>query len=168
MNKLFNLFSLLAAVEGDAPAASQPNNSWILYVGLAVVMLGMILLSVIPNRKRQKEYQKMQADIKPGTRIMTIGRMIGKVVRVYEDGTIELDVGTAAAPVVIVINREAVGINLDAQQAQQAALKAAKEKKETPVEDACEIAGEESAVVDEVDDTVDTMLNNEKNEDDAI
>ena len=59
----------------------------------------------------------MQNAIKVGTRIMTIGRLIGTVVAVNSDNTLEVDIGVNGNPVVILINREGVGLNLDAQQA---------------------------------------------------
>ena len=106
----------------EAAASTGSNKSSIIWlVVLGVMIVGMVLLTIIPNKRKQKEYQKMQDELRPGTKIMTIGRMIGTIVRVYDNNTLEVDVGTPGAPVVITINREAVGINLDAQAAAAAA-----------------------------------------------
>ncbi len=91
------------------------GNSWIFLVIIVVMFGGMMALSIIPQKKRQKQYNEMQSQIRVGTKIMTIGRLIGKIVKIYSDNTLELDIGTEGNPVVIVINREAIGINLDAQ-----------------------------------------------------
>ncbi|NCA67641.1 MAG: preprotein translocase subunit YajC [Clostridia bacterium] len=93
------------------------SNSWIFLVVIVVMFGGMMALSIIPQKKRQKQYTEMQSQIRVGTKIMTIGRLIGRIVKIYSDNTIDLDIGTEGKPVVIVINREAIGINLDAQAA---------------------------------------------------
>ena len=157
------------------------SGSFIIYILLAVMLVGMVLFPMLSNKKRQKQYNEMQNALRPGTKIMTIGRMIGTIVKVYSDNTIELDVGTEGNPVIIVINREAVGINLSAQ----ATPVDKKEKKEvapevsapaeetaevstTPSEstdnpeiEASEVAVEDSAKKDEV-------KSEAKEEDDAI
>ena len=97
-------------------AAEGGSGSIIMIVILIVLFVGMMLISIIPQKKKQKEYEAMQSAIKVGTRIMTIGRLIGTVVAINTDNTIELDIGTKGNPVVILINREGIGLNLDAQQ----------------------------------------------------
>lgn len=119
-----NFLAYLFATTGADAGSGNNNNSmsWVFIAVLGVAIVAMVLLTIIPNKRRQKDYQKMQDELRPGTRIMTIGRMVGKVVKVNDDGkTLEVDVGTPAQPVVITISREAVGINLDAQEAAAAA-----------------------------------------------
>ena len=92
------------------------TSSIVMIVVLLVLFVGMMAISIIPQKKKQKEYEAMQNAIKVGTRIMTIGRLVGTVVAINTDNTIEVDIGTKGSPVVIVINREGIGLNLDAQQ----------------------------------------------------
>ena len=92
------------------------TKSIIMIVVLLVLFVGMMLISIIPQKKKQKEYEAMQNAIKVGTRVMTIGRLVGTVVAINTDNTIELDIGTKGSPVIILINREGIGLNLDAQQ----------------------------------------------------
>ena len=101
------MISSILAVDG---------SSIIMIVVLLVLFVGMMLISIIPQKKKQKEYEAMQSAIKVGTRIMTIGRLIGTVVAINTDNTIEVDIGTKGNPVIILINREGIGLNLDAQQ----------------------------------------------------
>ena len=96
--------------------ATMDSKSIIMIVILLVLFVGMMLISIIPQKKKQKEYQAMQDAIKVGTRVMTIGRLVGTVVAINTDNTIEVDIGTKGNPVVILINREGIGLNLDAQQ----------------------------------------------------
>ena len=96
--------------------AATNAGSWIMIVVLLVLFVGMMAISIIPQKKKQKEYQEMQNAIKVGTRIMTIGRLVGTVVAINTDNTIEVDIGAKGTPVIIVINREGIGLNLDAPQ----------------------------------------------------
>ncbi len=169
---------LLGAGEGGAnQQQTQTNNgggNWIVWVIFAVMIVGMILLTVLPNRKRQKEYQKMQDEIRIGTRIMTIGRMIGTITKIYPDNTIEVDVGTPGNPVIITINREAIGVNLTVQEQIKAAQEAQKNKKNgtAPKTENTETAEEnvENAEISENTESAETTENEkvESNEDDAI
>ena len=86
------MFSILAE-EGN-------GGNWIMIVVLLVLFVGMMAISIIPQKKKQKEYQQMQSAIKVGTRIMTIGRLVGTVVAINTDGTLEVDIGTKGNPVV--------------------------------------------------------------------
>ncbi len=97
-------------------AANTNAGSWIMIVVLLVLFVGMMAISIIPQKKKQREYQEMQNAIKVGTRIMTIGRLVGTVVAINTDNTLEIDIGAKGTPVIIVINREGIGLNLDAPQ----------------------------------------------------
>lgn len=88
----------------------------VMIIVLVVLFAGMMAISIIPQKKKQKEYAAMQNAIKVGTRVMTIGRLVGTVVAINTDNTLEVDIGTKGSPVIIVINREGIGLNLDAQQ----------------------------------------------------
>ena len=95
---------------------AMDGSSIVMIVVLLVLFVGMMAISIIPQKKKQKEYAAMQEAIKVGTRIMTIGRLVGTVVAINTDNTIEVDIGAKGSPVIIVINREGIGLNLDAQQ----------------------------------------------------
>lgn len=150
----------------EETATNAGNNSgsqiWV-WVIFAVMIVAMIFLTVIPNKKRQKEYQKMQDEMRVGTKVMTIGRMIGIITKLNSDNTIELDVGTAGNPVIITINREAIAINLTAQEA----AKAQKEEFEARKRALREGASESDAEVVEGAEVAEEAVNTEENADDA-
>lgn len=85
---------------------------WVIWVILAVVLVGMLLLTIIPQKKRQKQQQEMMNSLAVGTKIMTIGRLVGVIVQVNADNTLHVNVGTEDQPTVIVIDRNAVGLVL--------------------------------------------------------
>ena len=84
-------------------------DNWWLYLIIGVILVGMILLTIIPQKKRQKQQQEMMNSLTVGTKIMTIGRLVGVIVQVNADNTLHVNVGTEAQPTVIVIDRNAVG-----------------------------------------------------------
>ena len=68
-------------------------GNWWLYIVIGVVLVGMILLTVIPQKKRQKQQQQMMDSLAVGTKIMTIGRMVGKITQINPDNTLVINVG---------------------------------------------------------------------------
>ena len=52
---------------------------------LIVVFVVMMVVSSRSNKKRQKQYESMLAEIKPGTRVRTIGGIYGTVTKVQDD-----------------------------------------------------------------------------------
>ena len=92
-------------------ASALPD--WVIWVIMAVVLVGMILLTIIPQKKRQKQQQEMMNSLAVGTKIMTIGRMVGKITQINADNTLVINVGTENNPTLIVIDRNAVGLVLE-------------------------------------------------------
>ena len=52
---------------------------------LIVVVVVMMVVSSRSNKKRQKQYESMLAEIKPGTRVRTIGGIYGTITKVQDD-----------------------------------------------------------------------------------
>ena len=102
---MFDFILLADEGSGDFP-------QWVIWVILAVVLVGMVLLTIIPQKKRQKQQQEMMNSLAVGTKIMTIGRLVGVIVQVNADNTLHVNVGTEDQPTVIVIDRNAVGLVL--------------------------------------------------------
>ena len=100
-----------------AQDAAQGNflekNPWITYVILGVLLVAMLAMSIIPQRKRRKEHEQMMNSLTIGTKIMTIGRMVGKIAQVNADNTVIINVGTDENPTLILIDRGAIGMVLE-------------------------------------------------------
>lgn len=84
-----------------------------MYVVIGVVLVLMIVLTIIPQKKRQKEQQNMMNSLCVGTKLMTVGGMVGKITQVNSDNTLIINVGTDANPTLIVIDKKAVGYVLE-------------------------------------------------------
>ena len=89
------------------------GNDWVTWVILGVLLVGMIAMSVIPQRKRRKEHEQMMNSLTVGTKIMTIGRLVGKIAQVNTDNTLVINVGTDENPTLILIDRAAIGLVLE-------------------------------------------------------
>ena len=88
-------------------------GNWWIYIVIGVILVAMILLTIIPQKKRQKQQQEMMNSLAVGTKIMTIGRLVGKITQVNPDNTLYVNVGTDENPTIIVIDRNAVGLVLE-------------------------------------------------------
>ncbi len=85
----------------------------IMYIIIGVVLVLMIVLTIIPQKRNQKKQEQMMNSLTVGTKIMTIGRMVGKITQINPDNTLIVNVGTESSPTLIVIDKAAVGIVLE-------------------------------------------------------
>lgn len=129
------------------------DTTMIMYIVIGVVLVLMIVLTIIPQKKRQKQQQEMMNSLAVGTKIMTIGRMVGKITQVNADNTLIVNVGTENSPTLIVIDRNAVGLVLENVAAAPAAAEpevsepVAEETAEEPVveENVADVQTEDTA-----------------------
>ena len=117
-----------------------------MYIAIGAVLVVMIVLTIIPQKKRQKEQKAMMDSITVGTKIMTIGRMVGKITQVNADNTLIVNVGTENSPTYIVIDRQAVGLVLEAVPVAAPAPVAEEPAAEAPVEEVAEEPAAEEVV----------------------
>lgn len=124
------------------------SSNWIILVILGVFLVAMIVMTIIPQKKRQKQQQEMMNSIRVGTKVMTIGRLIGKITALDATAnTVTINVGTDENPTLIVIERNGIGAVLDPVQPTPAPAPA--QAQETPVseEKVEEIAKEDAEPV---------------------
>lgn len=68
---------------------AQQINALLLPIGFIVIFY---FIAIRPQKKREKEIQEMRNNLKEGDNIITIGGIVGKVLRIKED-IIILEVG---------------------------------------------------------------------------
>ena len=92
-----------------APQAEQGSGLSILIM-YALLFVGMYFLLFAPQRKRQKELEKLQSDLAVGDKVLAAGGIYGRVVSIKEDRiTLELDSGR------LVVHKSAImGKDVDA------------------------------------------------------
>lgn len=75
--------NLLSIIAQEAALAAQGGGSQMLI--FIVLMFGaMYFLMIAPQRKRQKQHQKMISELQAGDRIVTIGGIIGTITNTKE------------------------------------------------------------------------------------
>ena len=55
------------------------------YGFIIILIVGMILMMWLPQRKQKKQFKDMMANLKTGDNIRTIGGFYGKIVQIKED-----------------------------------------------------------------------------------
>jgi preprotein translocase subunit YajC len=61
---------------------------------MGLMMAGMYFLLIAPQRKRQKELEKLQSELSVGDKVLAAGGIYGRVVSIKDDRiTLELDSG---------------------------------------------------------------------------
>ena len=71
-------------------AGGMPN--WVMYVILGVLVVGMILLMIIPQRKQKKKAEEMMSKLAVGSIVTTIGGIVGEVIQL-DDKHIWIETG---------------------------------------------------------------------------
>ena len=75
-------FVVTLAQQGSKPTPGNP----MFQIGFIVLLFaGMYFLMIAPQRKKQKEHEKMVRELKAGDEVMTAGGIYGKVTSVKAD-----------------------------------------------------------------------------------
>lgn len=91
-------------------------NQWVSIAILAVFFVLMIVMTIIPQKKRKKEYQDLMNNLSVGDKVMTIGRLIGKIYAIDDDSKqVTLNVGTDESETLIVIDKNAIATVIDSK-----------------------------------------------------
>jgi preprotein translocase subunit YajC len=78
-----------------AQAAGGAGSAFASFVPLILIFAIMYFLLIRPQQKKLKEHQAMVAALRRGDQVVTQGGIIGKVVKVKEDGSNEIEVEIA-------------------------------------------------------------------------
>lgn len=110
-------------------------KNYYIYIILGVFLVLMIVMSIVPQRKQRKKQEEMMNSIQVGSKIMTIGGIIG-VITEYDPATdyYTLNVGTKDNPSYMVIVKNAIRSKLDDNAVTSYEPPKAEEKKEEKTE----------------------------------
>jgi preprotein translocase subunit YajC len=78
-----------------AQDAVGAGSAFASFVPLILIFLIMYFLLIRPQQKKLKEHQAMVAALRRGDQVVTGGGLVGKVVRVKDDGSNEVEVEIA-------------------------------------------------------------------------
>jgi preprotein translocase subunit YajC len=71
------------AGQAPGPFGLSPGSFQVVFIGL--MLAAMYFLMIAPQRKKQKELQKMLSELKPGDEVLTTGGIFGTISSVRDD-----------------------------------------------------------------------------------
>ncbi len=81
--------SLISAVEflaqAPAPGQGQPPSAWVQILPMVLLFGAMYFFMIAPQRKKQKEHEKMLKSLESGDEVVTTGGIFGTITNVKED-----------------------------------------------------------------------------------
>ena len=117
---LLNFFAD-AATDGSTAGTDGSGNSWLTWVILGVLVVGMILMMVIPQRKQKKRAEEMMSKLNVGSIVTTIGGIVGEVVQL-DDKHIWISTGVDGNKTTMQFLRQAIH-SVSTESAVQAEVK---------------------------------------------
>ncbi len=88
------MFLISNAMAESAPTASGGNYE--IFIMIAIFFAIMYFMIIRPQRRRQKEHQKLISSLSKGDEVVTSGGMLGKILKVGDNSIkIEIAEGTA-------------------------------------------------------------------------
>lgn len=83
MSPLFSAVEFLA--QTPAPAPQQGGIPGVMIIGYVLLFAAMYFFLIAPQRKKQKEHEKMLAALQTGDEVITTGGIFGVITNVKED-----------------------------------------------------------------------------------
>lgn len=86
MTKMSSLASGLEFLaQASAPGAPQAPAAWVQILPMVLLFGAMYFFMIAPQRKKQKEHEKMLAALQSGDEIVTTGGIFGVITNVKDD-----------------------------------------------------------------------------------
>ena len=84
-------------------------GSWLMPVMLIGLFAIMLIVTIIPQKKRKKQAQQMMSTLGVGSQVRTIGGFVG-IVFAIDDSTniIQLNIGSEESPVLVTLDKAAI------------------------------------------------------------
>lgn len=91
------MLTALLETQSTAATAAAGEGSWLIavvqFLPLLLVIVAMYFILIRPQRKREKESQKMRNNLQVGDEVTTSGGIVGRVVSLRED-TVVVETGS--------------------------------------------------------------------------
>lgn len=124
---MLNLLNMLSSADGAQPTPTIP--SWVTYVILGVLLVGMVLMMIIPQRKQKKRAEEMMAKLAVGSIVTSIGGIVGTVVEL-NDKFIWIETGVGENKTTMQLLRQAIH-SIDSAESVQTDAAEVKTEEET-------------------------------------
>src|SRR5688572_31724822 len=83
MSSLFSTVEFLA--QTTAPGPQQGSPAWMQVLPMVLLFAAMYFLMIAPQRKKQKEHDRMLKSLESGDEVVTTGGIFGVITNVKED-----------------------------------------------------------------------------------
>ena len=83
MSSLFSSIEFLA--QTPAPGTQQGSPGWMQFLPMILLFAAMYFLMIAPQRKKQKEHDRMLKSLESGDEVVTTGGIFGVITNVKED-----------------------------------------------------------------------------------
>lgn len=101
------MLSLLNFLSDGASSTTNNGMSWITIVVFGVLIVGMVLMMIIPQRKQKKAQEEMMSKLAIGSIVTSIGGIVGKVVKM-DDQYIWIETGEEGTATTMKLLRQAI------------------------------------------------------------
>lgn len=113
MNFLANLLDVAASSGSSSGSSSSGAQSglptWVVWVGLLVVLVIMFVVNYFSRKKQQKAAEEKMNSMKPGDKVKTIGLICGTVISVNDlHNTLVIETGEGENVSYLTIDKNAV------------------------------------------------------------
>ena len=87
MTKMYSLFSSIDFLAQATPPSGQPQGpaAWMQILPMVLLFAAMYFLMIAPQRKKQKEHDRMLKSLESGDEIVTTGGIFGVITNVKDD-----------------------------------------------------------------------------------
>lgn len=86
MSKMSSLFSPVEFLaQTAAPGPQQGSPAWMQILPMVLLFAAMYFLMIAPQRKKQKEHERMLKSLESGDEVVTTGGIFGVITNVKED-----------------------------------------------------------------------------------
>jgi preprotein translocase subunit YajC len=79
----------------QATGGAGAGSAFASFVPLILIFAIMYFLLIRPQQKKMKEHKAMVEALRRGDQVVTAGGIVGKVVKVQEDGLVEVEIADA-------------------------------------------------------------------------
>ncbi len=129
---MLTLLNFLSDGSSSGSGSNNGNNSmgWMTWVIFGVLIVGMILMMIIPQRKAKKRQEEMMSKLGVGSIITSIGGIVGKVIQL-DDEYIWIETGMDGTATTMKLLRQAIHSIAPAEDSPEAKAQAQAAEEET-------------------------------------
>ena len=130
MLTLLNFLSDGSSSGSGSNTAANNSMGWMTWVIFGVLIVGMILMMIIPQRKAKKRQEEMMSKLGVGSIITSIGGIVGKVIQL-DDEYIWIETGMDGTATTMKLLRQAIHSIAPAEGSPEAKAQAQAAEEET-------------------------------------